>query len=93
MRQPSLATLACYLRLDSEAVLPEGDLVQHVLAEDLVARLHIGQVDIGEEVREERQEPVPEVVGEIGHAVRPSEEREPNTTSALPSRIGLSKCS
>src|SRR5207249_11459502 len=45
------------LRLEAEAVGPEAQPVEHLPAEGLVAGLHIREVEVGEHVGEEGEEP------------------------------------
>jgi hypothetical protein len=54
---------------EAEAFLLEPDLLDEFGAEELVAGLHIGQVQVGEHVGEQRQETVPDGVPEKEDAV------------------------
>src|SRR5688572_7767987 len=47
------------LRLEAEPVLADGDLLQDLAAEHLVAGLHVREVEVGEHVGEQREEAVP----------------------------------
>src|SRR5213079_3119044 len=46
------------LRLKSESVLLELDRLNHVAPEDLEARFHIGQVQVGKHIRDQREETI-----------------------------------
>ena len=57
------------LGLEAEAVLLDVDRLDHLAAEGLVAGLHVGQVQVGEHVRQHVQEAVADGVPEVEHAV------------------------
>ena len=62
-------------RLETEAIgAQRPDPLQHLAPEDLVAGLHVGQVQVRQHVREKGQRAVPEVVPEQEHALRAAEE-------------------
>ena len=56
------------LRLDPEPARFDRDRLDDLAAEHLVAGLHVGQVQVGEHVRRERQHPVPDRVPEVEDA-------------------------
>src|SRR5579884_1527258 len=66
--------LGRYLRLETEAIGFQLDVVQHFAAEYFVARLHVRQVQISEHVGQRRQRLVGDVVPEIEHAMRLADE-------------------
>src|SRR5207253_1043350 len=78
--QLAFADLGGDLRLDAEVVLVEIEGAQHVAAERLVARLHVGQRRVVEDVREQRQEAVAKQVPE---QVRPLRSVEPSSTTTI----------
>src|SRR5687768_5757434 len=53
-----LGDLGGHFGLEAEAVAREGDLVEDRLAEDLVADLHVGQVQVREHVAQRREHAV-----------------------------------
>ena len=55
MRSFRLAALHGDLRLEAKAVRADGNALQQVGAEDLVAGLHVGQVQVGEHVGDQRE--------------------------------------
>src|SRR6267378_3305577 len=57
------------LRLEAEAGLLDRDLLDHLPPERLVAALHVREVQIGGQVREESQEFVTDGVPEVEHTV------------------------
>src|ERR1700678_2497727 len=59
-------------RLEAEAALFDGDRLDDLPPEHLVAGLHVGQVQVGEHVREQREQAVADAVPEIEHAMRPA---------------------
>src|SRR5262249_4516085 len=62
---------------------PNLNALNDVPAKELVAGLHVGNVQIGKHVREEGGEDVPHVVPEVEDPVGfPAENLEPNITSA-----------
>src|SRR5918993_1875845 len=65
-----LGDLGGHLGLEAEPVALDVDPVDHVLAEHLVADLHVRQVQVGEHVAHGRQEPVAHRVPEVEHAMR-----------------------
>src|SRR5215469_11042438 len=73
--QPPLGHLYRDLRLESEAVFSDGNRLNNLPAEDLVAGLHVAQVDIGHAVRHQRQHPVAHRVPEVKHAVWPASQK------------------
>jgi hypothetical protein len=62
------------LGLEAEAVGADRDALQDVGAERLVARLHVGQVQVRAHVGDERQDAVPDHVPEEQHAARATDE-------------------
>ena len=56
--------------LKPKAVFLQGDLFQDFPAEDFITGLHVGDIDVGQHVREQREETVADHVPEIDHAVR-----------------------
>jgi hypothetical protein len=60
-----LRELGGELRLHAEPARPDGDALDDVRAEDLVAGLHVGEVQVRDHVRDERQELVRDVVPEV----------------------------
>ena len=68
-RAAELRDLGRDLRLEAEAVLFDRDALEHLAAEDLVAGLHVGQVQVREHVRERGEHAVADVVPEVEHAV------------------------
>ena len=58
------------LRLHAESARPDRDALDDVRAEDLVAGLHVGEVQVRDHVREEGQELVRDVMPEIEDAAR-----------------------
>ena len=64
-----LGEFGCHLRLESEAVLLEGDTFDDVGAEELVAGLHVGEVEVGKHVGEPCEEFVPFGMPEKGDAM------------------------
>src|SRR2546422_6594138 len=65
-----LGDLYGHLRLEAEAVGPQRETLQHVGAERLVADLHVGEVEAGHHVGDERERAVGDVVPEVEHAMR-----------------------
>ncbi len=63
------------LGFDAKTVFLEGNGLDQLALENFVARLHVGEVEIGRHVRQEGEELVAERVPEIQHAVfvRPDE--------------------
>src|SRR4029453_18510028 len=57
------------LRFETEPVLFDHDLLQDFSSEDLVASLHVGQVQIGERIRAQRQQVVANGMPEIQDAM------------------------
>ena len=76
MRSLRLQTFAGDLGLDREVVLAQVERAQDVGAERLVARLHVRERRVEEDVRQQRQEAVAEQVPEEVRALRPAA-REP----------------
>src|SRR6266545_788338 len=62
------------LRLEAEAVRLELNALQHLAAENLVAGLHVRQVQVREHVRQRRQHLVGDVVPEVQDAVTLADE-------------------
>ena len=60
-------------RLESEAIGPELDALEDLAAENFVARLHIGEFQVGENVRKQREEFVGDIMPEIVDALRTAE--------------------
>src|SRR5688572_16267254 len=58
------------LGLEAEAVLLDADRARHLAPEHLVAGLHVGEIQVGDHVREEGQHAVRHAVPEEEHAVR-----------------------
>src|SRR5262245_55478027 len=57
-------------RLEAKPILLDADALDDLAAEDLVTGLHVGEVQVREGIRHERQEPIAEVVPEIQDPVR-----------------------
>ena len=72
-----LRQLGGELGLHAEAVGPDGDALDDVGAEDLVPRLHVGEVQVRDHVGDERQHLVGDVVPEEEHAARGAREARP----------------
>src|SRR5262249_4532546 len=66
--------LGGHLRLKAEAVRFELQVGQHLAAEDLVAGLHVREIEVGEHVRQRGQGLVGHVVPEIQHAMALADE-------------------
>ncbi len=64
-----LGYLGGHLRFDPEPVLFEIESLKDTFAEDFIACFHIGQVEVGEHVREQGQEFITNRVPEIQHPV------------------------
>jgi hypothetical protein len=64
-----LGDLGGDFRLEAEAVFLDGDFFEDVALEDLVAGLHISEVQVGEHVGHEGEELVAHGVPEVEHAV------------------------
>ena len=73
--QPQPCDLGNELRFEAKPLLLEINLLQHLTAEDLVAALHVCEVEVGEHVREQRQEPVANGMPKVEYAVRISREK------------------
>ena len=58
---------------ESEPVGLDLDSLQHFSPEHLVARLHVRQFQICENVRKQRQQAVRHVMPEVVHALRPAQ--------------------
>ena len=58
------------LRFEAEAVFFKRDGLDHVSPEDLVAGFHVGEIQIGERVREQCKQLVADGMPKIEHAVR-----------------------
>ena len=69
-----LGELGGELRLHAEAARPDGDALDDVGAEDLVARLHVREVQVRDHVGEEGEELVRDVVPEVQDAARGARE-------------------
>ena len=70
--------LGGHLRLEAEPVLLDSDLPDDLAAKGLVACLHVGQVDVGEHVRQGGEELVPHRVPVDEDSLRsPPANREP----------------
>src|SRR6267143_7012787 len=57
-----LGHLGCELRLESEPVRTEAQPPQQIRPKDLVAGLHVGEVQVGEHVGQCREETIADVV-------------------------------
>src|SRR5262245_42763804 len=66
---PAAGHLHGELRLEPEPVRPEDEAVEHLPPEDLVAGLHVGQVDVRQHVAQEGQKPVAGIMPEKVHPV------------------------
>ena len=64
------------------------DLLEHLAAEDLVAGLHVGQVQVGEHVRQRGQQPVADAVPEVQDAVGVGASRSASRRPRRPGRRG-----
>jgi len=72
-RRAQLGDLGRHLHLEAEAVaLQRRNAIQHAGAEDLVAHLDVGEVQVREHVAHERDDLVAQRVPEVEHAVRPA---------------------
>src|SRR5919108_873390 len=60
--RPRLREPSRDLGLDAEAFAPEPEILEQVCSDGLVARLHVGQVQVVEDVREPCEESVPQRV-------------------------------
>src|SRR5207237_4134917 len=60
------------LDLDPEALCPERQALEEVGPDELVARLHVREVQVGEHVGDEREEVVADGVPEEQHAMKGS---------------------
>jgi hypothetical protein len=65
---PAARDLRRDLRLDAEAGRLDGERLDHLAPEDLVAGLHVREIQVGQHVRDERQHPVPDGVPEVEDA-------------------------
>src|SRR3989442_1028211 len=74
------------LHLEAEPVGREGQAPQQVGAHQLVARLHVGEVEIGEHVGEEGEEPVADGVPEVEDAMRAA--LEPRAEHGVGASVG-----
>ena len=81
---PSLGQTRRNLRFESEPIRPQRDALQKIRAHHLIARLHVGEVQVRAHVREKRQQLVADHVPKEVHPVRPSQE------SRSEHRVGLS---
>ena len=72
-----LGELGGDLRLHAEPVRADGDALDDVGAEDLVAGLHVGEVHVRDHVGDERQQLVGDVVPEVEHAAGGARESRP----------------
>src|SRR6266851_6287804 len=66
---PQARDLGHDLGLEAEAVLLDRDLLEHPAREDLVPALHVGQVQVGEDVGEKSQASIGDGVPEVEDAV------------------------
>src|SRR5262245_54782547 len=57
-------------RLEAKPIFLDADALNDLASEDLVTGLHVGEVQVREGIRHERQESIPEVVPEIQDPVR-----------------------
>jgi len=69
--EAALGDLHCHFRFEAEAVFLQRDGLNHLAPECFVAGLHIGQVEVGDHVGDQRQKPVSNRVPEIEHPMRP----------------------
>lgn len=69
-RHPHLRQLGGDLGFKAEPVLFDIDCLDHVTAEDLVARLHVGEVQISDHVGHQSEESVADAVPEVQHSMR-----------------------
>ena len=77
------------LRLEPEPVRLDLDLPQHLAAEDLVAGLHVGEVQVrAPRSRASVRSLLPTKCQKLRTRCGPPRNREPKTTSASPSSIG-----
>src|SRR6266849_4047603 len=67
--QPHLRNLRYDLGLEAESILSDLNRLDDIAAKNLVARLHVGQVQIRQHVRKEREKPVPYGVPEVKHSM------------------------
>src|SRR5207244_1841551 len=59
-----------HLGLEAESIRPQPDRLDDLPAKDFVAGLHVGEVEIGDHVREMREECVPQTMPVEHHAAR-----------------------
>ena len=64
-----------YLGFESETIFAKIEILEQRRAENFVARLHVGEVEIREHVGKQRQESIAHHVPEIKNAVRPASEK------------------
>ena len=58
------------LGLEAKAIRLDRDPLNHFTSKDLVAGLHVGQVQVGGHVREGREKPISQTVPVVQHAPR-----------------------
>ena len=68
--QAHLSDLGDNFRFKAKSIFLDRDALNNVPPEDFVARLHIGEVEIGKHVRHERQHAVTEGMPEVEDSVR-----------------------
>src|SRR5262249_15521336 len=66
--------LDCDLRLKTEAVFLDRNCLNHLASKDLVAGFHVGKIDVGQAVGEQRQDPVADGMTEVENPMRPTAE-------------------
>ena len=60
------------LRFEAKTIFFDGDGLNDLAPECLVTGLHIGEVEIGEHVRKQREQTIAERVPKVKHSVRPA---------------------
>src|ERR1700730_12114025 len=73
--QPPLGYLDCYLWFKAEAVLLNGNRLDDVPTEYLVASFHVAQVNVGEAVRQQSEQLVTHKMPEVKNPMRPAAEK------------------
>ena len=67
--QMALGDLHGDLRLETKAVFLDRDGLNHFAAESFVTRLHVAEVDVGQAIGEQGEQPISHKVPEIKHAM------------------------
>src|ERR1700729_2275168 len=72
--QAALGDLYRDFRLETEAVLFDGNRLDDLSAENFVTGFHVAEIHVGERVGKQRENPVADRVPKIKHAMRSSAE-------------------